>query len=986
MRNISLDFTTSPWLLLLLIPAIALALWPYFRMSKRFRRTRNRVCSLILHIIILVLCICLLSGLQFHYETSDSQNEIILLVDLSFSSEEDDTVKEQRNEFIRDVLEANHRQCRIGIVTFGYDQVNAAELSYDPVKVFEQYEKAPLPDTSATDIESALRFVWDPRAGEKGAGLFRDADYGKIVLISDGLETDGDAMNVIRDISSKGVRVDTVCFSPRQKYDVEVTGIALPDRDIEVDEEFNVDVTLQTSVTGVANYTLVDEYTDDLGRTVRNNVPAKQVDMSIGTVNISFKHKFLNAGLHKLYLQLESEVDNYTFNNQYYVYKDLTIHDRVLLIERYDEEAQTLDEILNKELQPGENEFVVDTVNLGKPEGDTTKDWIAAPRNLNQLREYDQIILVNIAHSDFELIDSYREQMKQGDEPVSSFELDLYDYVKTEGGGLFTVGGYSRDEYGDVEMDLNQTATPLAHSYVRADMKGTRYQELLPVNIDSYTPPIAVEILIDVSRTMGESSSAGMTKLELAKRAALSCLDAMNTRDYCMISIFGSDHAKVINLTPATKRATLEEAIRIQTVSDENKAFASPIENAARELYYSTTDIEKRHIIMITDGTLPDFQSEDPDRYYSSIRNIYSRYGITMSIAAIGLPDKSSIPAGSLNPYTIYQNMADLSNSYFYYSNDIAQIADYMVEDLRQNAMIGVMSKSFTPQIASRTAAVTGVRQDNLPRMGGFFVTRAKTTGNVQVALTAESVPLYAQWTFGEGRVGSFMCDVGTYFGMNFVESTEGIRIINNIVHDLMPGKDIRANEIELSLIEDNYTTKVSVYTDLTEGQTLEWTVTPKPWTGAENEEAGGAEGVADTNVFEGIILSGGTKRFEFENLDTGIYTITVVKKDAAGVELARCETYRTFSYSGEYDVFRDTQEGIDLLANLAANGDGAVVETVRDIFENFVDLERTFDPRLLFMILALILFLLDVAVRKFKFKWPHELLREHREKKNQAR
>ena len=32
-------------------------------------------------------------------------------------------------------------------------------------------------------------------------------------------------------------------------------------------------------------------------------------------------------------------------------------------------------------------------------------------------------------------------------------------------------------------------------------------------------------------------------------------------------------------------------------------------------------------------------------------------------------------------------------------------------------------------------------------------------------------------------------------------------------------------------------------------------------------------------------------------------------------------------------------------------------------------------------MILALILFLADVAVRKFKFKWPHELIRAHREK-----
>ena len=37
---------------------------------------------------------------------------------------------------------------------------------------------------------------------------------------------------------------------------------------------------------------------------------------------------------------------------------------------------------------------------------------------------------------------------------------------------------------------------------------------------------------------------------------------------------------------------------------------------------------------------------------------------------------------------------------------------------------------------------------------------------------------------------------------------------------------------------------------------------------------------------------------------------------------------------------------------------------------------------RYLFMILALVLFLTDVAVRKFKFKWPHEIVRAFRDKR----
>ena len=33
-------------------------------------------------------------------------------------------------------------------------------------------------------------------------------------------------------------------------------------------------------------------------------------------------------------------------------------------------------------------------------------------------------------------------------------------------------------------------------------------------------------------------------------------------------------------------------------------------------------------------------------------------------------------------------------------------------------------------------------------------------------------------------------------------------------------------------------------------------------------------------------------------------------------------------------------------------------------------------------MILAITLFLADIAVRKFKFKWPHEIIRGYQEKK----
>ena len=81
MQNFRIDFT-NPWLLLLIVPAILLTLLPYFRMNKKYRRTRNRIISMSLHVTAMVMAIALLAGISFKYELPNEKNEIILLVDV----------------------------------------------------------------------------------------------------------------------------------------------------------------------------------------------------------------------------------------------------------------------------------------------------------------------------------------------------------------------------------------------------------------------------------------------------------------------------------------------------------------------------------------------------------------------------------------------------------------------------------------------------------------------------------------------------------------------------------------------------------------------------------------------------------------------------------------------------------------------------------------------------------------------------------------
>ena len=66
----------------------------------------------------------------------------------------------------------------------------------------------------------------------------------------------------------------------------------------------------------------------------------------------------------------------------------------------------------------------------------------------------------------------------------------------------------------------------------------------------------------------------------------------------------------------------------------------------------------------------------------------------------------------------------------------------------------------------------------------------------------------------------------------------------------------------------------------------------------------------------------------------------------------------------------------------IANDGKGSVVTDPAEVFASFSDtVKKEYDPRIIFLILSIAFVLLDIAVRKFKFKWIHELIRERKNK-----
>ena len=921
MFNFKICFT-YPLLLLLLIPAALWTFVPYFRIKKRYRRTRNRIVSLIMHSLVMVLTVAVLSGFHIKYYIPNENNEIILLVDVS---DTENKSKESRDLFVQNVINGcGDDGFNLGVVTFGFNQVYAAPLTQEIETVFESYASAALPDTTATNLAAALEYT---------SKLFNHPETGKIVLVTDAKETDEDVRSTISAIAAKGITVDAAYVpSNFSETDVQVVGVTLPEQHIMMGEDYDIIVTLKSSSTGVATIALYDNE--------RLNAAGSQlINLNEGLQSVVFTHAFGEEGMHELRVQLTVE-DGLTENNEYSTYYNLEVFNKLLIVERTNGASDALVATLNKE----EDKYEIQVVDISSKE---------MPKTLDELRMYDQVILNDIANSDL----------------PEGFDKILESYVVEYGGGLFTAGG----------SDKNGKA----HSYNKVDMYGSIYQELLPVQAVSYTPPIGVMIVIDSSGSMLGENDYGTSFFESAKVAALACLDVLYDRDYVGLMTLDTNQAVILELTPRTQETKIKDAIRKLESTGGNTVFGDAVHSAGMALR-SLKNVAKRHIIVISDG-----MTEAPETYEPFIKDFYDKDGTTFSVVGINMEE--SARQAMLNAVAIgHGRLHEASNT--------SDIVNSVKDDVNVPKIQEVNQEPFAPQVYNNLSPLVkglerdGVDKDRLTmQLGGFY--GAKIKDNADLVLIGDyGVPIYAQWKYGAGMVGSFLCDLqGTEWSKAFMNDANGQTFLRKAVDNLMPVESVRPNDITVNITEDNYTNKMSVFAKLKDGERVKGELVKFTPNGEEVVSLNETLSELNEETFYTVNALTETNKYSrctFVVKESGVYAIRLTKYNKDDVQVGTTlVVYKNFSYSEEYGqaLVPEEEELKNLMQTVATKGGGQMIEDLQDIepvFEGFVlELEKVFDPRLSFMIAAITFFLMDIAVCKFKFKWIHEIIRDRKRK-----
>ncbi len=939
MKDFSITFS-RPWFLLLFLAILALVLIPHFTLKKKYRRTRNRIIPIVLHLLISVFAISLLSGITIAYSTPNKENELILVVDVSDTTQ---PTSDKRDQLVENILGgAAYDGYRVGVVTFGYGSKLAVPMTYDVRSAYNRYATSSYPDdVTATDLSSAIAYAAD---------LFDNPKTGKIVLITDGKETDGSITVAVRSVAAKGIMLDTVYFSSATgESDVQVSSIDFPSNYIKQGETVVISVTVDSNKNYDTEATLVVDGEEK---------ETKKVKLTPGKKTIDYNYVFETRGMHTVSVKITSD-DAMKTNDTYLSYINIELFNDVLIISQFDDN-QYLSALLQGKGVEGETKFLLgDAVDEFNVTCKKISDE-SLPKTVEELRNYDQVIINNVSNAAMSKVDGFVDA--------------LYSYVHDFGGGLLTVGG--NDSSGNANL------------YSKADLENSKFQEMLPVSAVNYTPPLGVMIIIDVSGSMTEEL------LNRAKAGAKSVLNVLSERDYIGVMTLSSNYNRLLPLTPATENEKIIKAIDNLDGSG-GTSFSSAVGSAASQLT-SNANIDRRHIIILSDCQVTETEVKAFEKAMSDANEIQE---ITLSIVGVDVANGS-------DPYLTFNPICKKYGGNFYaVTSDYENISNSMRQDINTDEIKDLNLKPVAPTVYPSTLAASITY--NLPRadgsydqldfaLSGFYGGKIKDPD--YLVLTGQyKVPIYALRTFGKGRVGSFMCDLSgkwskgplideetkkEYNGL--LNTASGQLLVYDMLYSVMPSTDVKPKMLSLQLDAENYTNKLNIYTTIENGDVLEVTVTDLKDTSKvlSLKNSSGNAKKDDWYVIQGFSQANGYSNATFVIKRQGNYSIKAVltKKDG---KVYKDEIYKSFSYSKEYDMHNyDVAVIKKKLSDSCERTGGQLIDDddVQKIFQSFVTKEEhTYDPKYLFMILAIILFVLEVAVRKFKFKWPHELIRAYK-------
>ena len=709
----SLTFLYPVLLWLLLLGGLILALgWPDRQAGRRW----SIWIGLGVRLLILGLLILGLAGVQI--ERPVDQVTTLFVIDASDSISPAD--RAQAESFLRQALAQKPAGDQAGVILFGGDAlVEQLPRSDNDFPLLTS-----LPIRTATNIEAALRLALALLPNEGGS---------RIILLSDGQETGGDALRSAQLAGARQVEVSVVPLG---------AGNAGNSAEILVEQVTAPAQARQGQSVSVAATLWAAQPTDAILRLIVDGVPGetRTVRLNRGRTQHTFRPTLTETGFHRLRVEvapLNPADDGRLQNNWGAAFTTLAGPPQILLV------AAQPDEIEN--LAPALEAAGLKTTHITPA---------ALPDTLSPLTRYEAVILANVSAASL----------------PNRVQDNLVSYVRELGRGLVMLGG--PNSFG-------------AGGYLR-----TPLEKALPVDMDvrdrSREPNIALVLAVDKSGSMGACHCddpnnlqqrqarlvSGLPKVDIAKEAIFQAAVVLGNLDYLGVVSFDESAHWEVDVAQGVGVSALTAEIGGITANGQTNIFAGLVaaENQLREV-----SARVKHIILLTDGW-------STAGVYDEIIARFAEEGITLSVVAAG-----SGSAGYL------EDLARKGGGRYYPAPGMTEVPQIFLKETVRAAGNYLYEEPFFPVLATTGLSgqasaplLRGLRLDAVPQLRGYNGSTAKDAARVAL-LTPRGDPLLATWQYGLGRSVAWTSDLSGRWGRDWLAWEEYSRFVGQLVGWTIP-------------------------------------------------------------------------------------------------------------------------------------------------------------------------------------------------------
>ncbi len=477
---------------------------------------------------------------------------------------------------------------------------------------------------------------------------------------------------------------------------------------------------------------------------------------------------------------------------------------------------------------------------------------------------------------------------------------------------------------------LGNEASFAANAY-----RGTAIENLSPV--EPKEPPKreeknrAVVLVIDKSGSMREDN-----RIIYAQEAAKAVVRQLNDNDF--IGVVGFDASPFI-ITPLSRVSTVRRSfdLDIERLKASGRTYLLPaINEAKRQL--DRQEATLKHVIILSDGETGGSGGD----YIDLVHVMRTELKITVSAVAIGAD--ANLP--------LMKRITQYGGGFFHHIQDprsLPRIVLQQIEEIPQNET--AKERELIPMQEARSELLQSFTQRNYPRVLGYMETELKRGAALDVSVPRDErrAPLVASWRFGRGKSVALTMDMEGKFSRNWIQWSGLQGFWDKVLDWLRPAVEpVPLHEARVSLVNLRPVLDLFVYEDASANSQFSFEIAGK--TGKNN---------------------GTLKRIASGHYQT---SLPISIPGEYKIELAESRRDRRIplsavSYSLPYNAGAELPRpgfNMALLAQLAQTSGGEINPRMRDIAAKPAVTERAATKREPLIALAFLLFLFEVALRKF--------------------